>query len=72
MQSAHFFVRHNKVCDNGAVCVCAQDELTDAHAAGCRAQADKNRSYKSDIGRNDVIAQNLVAIERVKRDEWIV
>lgn len=72
MRSAHFFVRDNKVGDNGAVCVCAQDELTDAHAAGCRAQADKNRGYTSDIGRNDVIAQNLVAIERVKRDEWIV
>jgi hypothetical protein len=71
MQSAHFFVRDDKVGDNGAVCVCAQDELTHAHAAGCRTQADKNRGYTSDIGRNDVIAQNLVANERVKRDEWI-
>lgn len=41
MQSDYFFGRYNKVCDNRAVGVGAQDELTDAHATGCGAQADR-------------------------------
>ena len=39
-QSDYSFVRNNKVCYNRAVSVGAQDKLTDANAAGRRAQAD--------------------------------
>lgn len=37
----YFFGRYNKVCDNGAVGVGAQHELTYANATGCGAQAEE-------------------------------
>ena len=39
----YFFGRYNKVCDNGAVGVGAQHELTYANATGCGAQAVNRR-----------------------------